>query len=204
MSASKKAKTDWEAVEREYRAGVISVREIARKHATSEGTIRSRAKREDWQRDLTDKVRSRASERLSRSVTQASRDPNADDDAIVEQGAQQIEQVVRLHRKDIADGRTLVELMFGELKSEVVNKDLLAEIAEQHIDQTDADTRAANAIRRAISLPSRAGTLRDLSQSLQRLVTLERQAFSVDDDRGAGTYEERLRKLLSEDEHGSH
>lgn len=202
---AKRKEVDWEAVEREYRAGVLSIREIAKRHGTKEGTIRSRAKggkdREPWTRDLTDKVRNRAKERLSRNdVTQDSRTPNASDEEIIEQGAQQIEGIVRLHRKDIADGRNLVELMFAELKSEVVNRDLLAELADQHIDETKADARAANAIRRAISLPSRAGTLRDLSQSLQRLVALERQAFNMDDEQGEGSYEERLRRLLEEDQ----
>jgi hypothetical protein len=45
---------DWEAIEREYRAGQVSVREIARKSAVTEGSIR---KRDGWTRNLADQVR---------------------------------------------------------------------------------------------------------------------------------------------------
>jgi predicted DNA-binding protein YlxM (UPF0122 family) len=48
---------DWEAIEREYRAGQLSVREIARQYAVSEGAIRKRAKAEGWERALADVVR---------------------------------------------------------------------------------------------------------------------------------------------------
>ncbi|CZW65294.1 Uncharacterised protein [Enterobacter hormaechei] len=38
-------KPDWEAIETAYRAGVMSLREIASQHGISEGAIRKRAKR---------------------------------------------------------------------------------------------------------------------------------------------------------------
>ncbi len=54
------AKPDWEAIETAYRAGVMSLREIASQHGISEGAIRKRAKRDDWSRDLNAKVKERA------------------------------------------------------------------------------------------------------------------------------------------------
>ena len=42
---------DWEAVEREYRAGQLSNRMIAEKHGISETAIRKRAKRDGWERE---------------------------------------------------------------------------------------------------------------------------------------------------------
>lgn len=44
------AKPDWEAIETAYRAGVMSLREIASQHGISEGAIRKRAKRNDLPR----------------------------------------------------------------------------------------------------------------------------------------------------------
>ena len=38
------SKPDWEAIETAYRAGVMSLREIASLHGISEGAIRKRAK----------------------------------------------------------------------------------------------------------------------------------------------------------------
>ena len=42
---------DWEAVEREYRAGQLSNRMIAEKHGISDTAIRKRAKRDRWERE---------------------------------------------------------------------------------------------------------------------------------------------------------
>lgn len=39
------AKLDWEAIETAYRAGVMSLREIASQHGTSEGAIRYRGRK---------------------------------------------------------------------------------------------------------------------------------------------------------------
>ncbi|PHM75113.1 phage protein [Xenorhabdus kozodoii] len=54
------AKPDWEAIESAYRAGLMSLREIASQHGISEGAIRKRAKRDEWTRDLAAKVKSRS------------------------------------------------------------------------------------------------------------------------------------------------
>ncbi len=53
-------KPDWEAIETAYRAGVMSLREIASQHGISEGAIRKRAKRDDWSRDLNAKIQQKA------------------------------------------------------------------------------------------------------------------------------------------------
>ncbi len=54
------SKPDWEAIETAYRAGVMSLREIASQHGISEGAIRKRAKRDDWSRDLNAKIQQKA------------------------------------------------------------------------------------------------------------------------------------------------
>lgn len=42
---------DWIAIEGAYRAGTQSLREIAKRYGTAEGTIRSRAKKHGWVQD---------------------------------------------------------------------------------------------------------------------------------------------------------
>lgn len=60
-----KDKPDWERIGAEYRAGVKSIREIARAHGISETAIRKRAKKEGWKRDLTNEVRQRSKQSLT-------------------------------------------------------------------------------------------------------------------------------------------
>ena len=42
---------DWEAIERDYRAGILSVREIGAKCGCTHTAINKRAKRDGWERD---------------------------------------------------------------------------------------------------------------------------------------------------------
>jgi hypothetical protein len=55
---------DWEAIEREYRAGQLTVVEIGRQHGLSHTAINKRAKRDGWTRNLADRVRKKVSARL--------------------------------------------------------------------------------------------------------------------------------------------
>lgn len=69
------SKPDWEAIETAYRAGVMSLREIAAQHGISEGAIRKRAKRDDWSRDLAAKVKERADDLVRKAeVTKGASD----------------------------------------------------------------------------------------------------------------------------------
>lgn len=44
---------DWESLEREYRAGIRSLRDIAEQFGCSEGAIRKKASRDSWVRDFS-------------------------------------------------------------------------------------------------------------------------------------------------------
>lgn len=89
MSAQPRKPIDWEKIEAEFRAGQLSVREIARQHCLTETAIRKRAKLHKWQRDLSDKVRTAVrNETVRRAVrTELSREP-IDDAEIVQTHAE--------------------------------------------------------------------------------------------------------------------
>jgi len=57
---------DWEEIEAQYRAGVLSTVQIAKAHGLTEGAIRARAKTKDWVRDLSTKIRVRTEAELLR------------------------------------------------------------------------------------------------------------------------------------------
>ena len=177
------SKTDWESIEREYRAGQLSVREIARRFGITEGPIRRKAKALKWKRDLSEKVRAAAQSKLHAEDAGRAGDAGATDAEIVEKAAERSADVIRMHRTDIARGRSLVEAMMGELEDETDHRKLLSELVEQHLDDIGANPQVEAAIRKAISLPTRSGVLRDLSQSMHKLIVLERQAYNLDDNK---------------------
>lgn len=67
-----KVSLDWESIEKEYRAGQISIREIARQNNCSAPAITQKAKRLGWVRDLTQKIQQAVNTKLvNKSVNDA-------------------------------------------------------------------------------------------------------------------------------------
>ena len=50
MAKEEKPVFDWERIEFDYQAGLLSLRDMARPHKVTEGAIRKRAKRDGWVR----------------------------------------------------------------------------------------------------------------------------------------------------------
>jgi hypothetical protein len=178
MDATEKPKTDWESIERHYRAGVLSLREIAKQHGVTDGAIRKKAKQLDWQRDLTAKVAEKVRTELVRSEV---RTPNArTEQEIVDSAAATVVQVVREHRRDIASGRNIVSLLMGQLVDVAGKRDEFEGTIEVECAE-DKTTERRNKLMKAVSIPAHAATVRDLSNAMKNLVGLERQAFNISD-----------------------
>ena len=170
--------TDWEAIEAEYRSGVASVREIGRKHDISDAAIRKRAKASSWTRDLTEQVQERVRSKLVRAEV---RNAHArTDEEIAEAAAETAVQVVQIHRRDVRHGRTICAALFAELQDTSDNREIIAECIDSET-QDDLSPTRRNQMMKAISLPTRARAMLDLSAAMKNLVAVERQAFSLDD-----------------------
>lgn len=181
-------KLDWEAIEREFRAGVLSIREIGAKHGCSDTAIRKRAKKDGWKRSLADKVRQRVREKMVRSEVC---EPSASDEEVIEAAANRGFEVQQIHRRDIREAQVVLSSLTKQLAEYIENRD---DIESQIEDETkdDSGTKRRNRMLKAVSLPSHAGVLRDLSVALKNLIPLERQAFSLDDEGGGISIDELL------------
>lgn len=168
----------WEAIERDYRAGVLSVREIARQYKVTEGAIRKRAKADHWTRDLNAAVQQAAKNALVRTEVRNAHAQETEAE-VVEDAAQVVVELVRQHRADLRGGRQMAEMLMGQLQ---VFAERRGELEDLVIEETAADKKPMrrNAMLRAIALPAHAGVLRDLSAVLKNLIPLERQAFGMD------------------------
>ena len=58
---------DWERIELDYRAGVLTLREIASAHAVSHTSVRKHAEMVGWDRDLTARIVAKAEALVSRA-----------------------------------------------------------------------------------------------------------------------------------------
>lgn len=158
MAEGPTPRIDWEAIEREYRAGQLSVREIARRYEVSEGAIRKRAKADRWERALADKVRGAVREKLVRADgTQAQR---ASDKDVLEGAATRGFEVVTSHRKDLTQLHGLKRVLM----------DRLAQVLQGVTPEGPCMGEKE----------SPGDLLEKLSRVTTRLIPLERQAHNLD------------------------
>jgi hypothetical protein len=172
---------DWAKVEEIYRTGLVSVSEIAREAGLTEGAIRKRAKQGKWKRDLTAKVRAKTGEKLVLALANASESTNQlprTDEETVELAAQTQVAVVRTHQNAIRRGQEITARLLQELDTTTSRA---GEMEEAFAGEDDAKKKYA--MMRAVSLPARAGVMRDLAQAARVWTGLERQAFGISEDR---------------------
>ena len=178
---------DWEKIEADYRAGILSLREIAEAHpGTNHVAIARKAKREGWSRDLSAKIRAKADALVTeRTVTaDVTAERRVSERDIIDANAQAIVSVRLSHRRDIQRSRSITMRLLEELElqSGRENAELLEHLGELMRREDDRGQDKLNDLyQKIISLPGRAKTMKDLGESLRVLVTLERQAFGLDD-----------------------
>lgn len=177
-----KKRIDYKKAERLYRQGLLSNAEIAMQiGAKGESTVRALAKQFGWQRDLTHEMRMKARtqmvENLATFGDPTKRLSDMQDAEIIEEAARTQVTVIREHQKTLKQGHSLTLRMLSELDDTTAHMGELQEL----IRSTIATSRQ-EALRRALSLGSRATIMRDLATSARMWVQLERQAFNIVDE----------------------
>ena len=177
-----KASPDWEKIELDYRAGIKTLRQIADQHGITEGAIRKRAKKESWERNLSEKIAAKAEalvrkEAVRNAVRSESTIPERD---IIDANAQAIVDVRLSHRKDVARAKSVAMSLFAELEAQagVENAELLSNLAE--IMNSGDNDRMMAAYQKIITLPERVKSMKALAESLRVCIDMERQAFGLD------------------------
>ena len=182
MARPKRQLADWEAIEREYRAGQVSIVSLAKANGITEGAVRKRAKLNGWVRALGNRIREAVQEELTRGTDDGTKQLR--DDEIVRTHAAIGADVVRHHRHAIGRGRDLTLRLLDELDAATTKVGELQDMIEAET-AGDKTSQRRNVMMRAVELPSRAGVIKDLSAAAKNWVALERQAFNLGDDGGA-------------------
>ena len=176
------AKPDWEAIESAYRAGVMSLREIASQHGISEGAIRKRAKRDEWSRDLNAKVKERADDLVRKAeVRKQVRSETALSERVLIEATAEVIATVRMeHRGDIRRAREITNALFDELGAECADVASLRKLGELMLEPDENGRDKLNEIYHSIiSMPERVKAVKALSDAMKNLVGLERQAYDI-------------------------
>ncbi|CAM7368438.1 HTH psq-type domain-containing protein [Phytobacter diazotrophicus] len=177
------SKPDWEAIESAYRAGVLSVRELAGKYGISHQAISKRAKKDGWERDLKAKVQAKADALVAKRevARQVATESNISERQLIEATAEVIATVRMEHRGDIRRARELTNTLFDELAGECGDVVALEQLGELMRREDDKGMDKLNDLyHKIISLPSRVKSMKDLSDSLKTLIGLEREAYGIE------------------------
>ncbi|MVT36786.1 hypothetical protein GO497_02875 [Acidovorax citrulli] len=180
-----------ERIELDYRAGIKTLRQIAEEHGITHGAINKRAKRDGWERDLSEKIHAKADALVSRAAvsTPVSADTRIKEQAVVDANAHAVADVRLAHRRDIHRARRLTNALLDELERQtdpdtLVLLEELGELLKNPDEKTGRD-RLNEVYQAVISLPERSKTMKVLAESLQKLVDMERQAFGMNDKEAA-------------------
>ena len=138
---------DWSGVERDYRAGVMGVREIARWYGISDTAVHKKAKAEGWERKPKPEspfVQAKAQRTVQAEILLP---PAVKPEAIADRA--------RLITGRLLDELDAVTAHAGEL--------------EEMICSEESDPRRRQALLKAVSLSERASTLKNLATAMKTL-----------------------------------
>jgi len=183
---------DWEAVEREYRAGIRSLRDIGAEFGVSDAGILKRAKKEEWQRDLTERIRAKAEAKVSAALVseKVSAETNANERVVVEASAQVLADALLGQRRDVSRSRSIVQKLFDELEAQGDGLEELAMLGEA-LESGDEE-KLAQIARKVIAFPSRVDSAKKLAESLRTLVELERKVLRIKDDTNLDDFAKKI------------
>lgn len=207
MSEADKKTVDWELVEKHYRAGLLSLREIAKDAGCTEGAIRKRAKKDCWERDLTKKIQQRAEELVRKQTVRvpSTQLTPATEKQVVEDNAQAAASVVMRHRAGLSRLAELRDKLLGELEIITDNLDDFQKLGEV-MDESGPDANGRwkadkqNEIyRRVISMSGRIGDAKTLAEIDEKVRKGEREAWSLDKTDGGETAIDNLLKRINEE-----
>lgn len=175
-------KYDWEPIEKAYRTGKYSNRQLSQIHGPSEAMIRKKAKDNGWKKDLSKPVNARIKDKLTAKPAQEKIEQEAEeqqvepdtlprptDEEIIESAANTAASIVFQHRAYAKKGREITGLLLDSLK-------------DQMAEGTMKVAQFGAVVETDIPLDYMSKTLNACTQSLERLVKIERQAFRLDDD----------------------
>ena len=176
---------DWFPIEADYRAGLLSLRQIGTKHDVNHIKIVRKAKLEGWTRDLTARIRARAEELVTKRAVTADEAKQRSVTAaeVVEVSARNQADLIIEHRILLPRFKKLVTALLSELELQTKDPVMFEELGVLLHAPDEKGVDKLNAIyQKVISTPGRTSAVKQLAETLKILIGLERQAFGLADN----------------------
>ena len=181
--APARKRVDWEAIERDYRTGQFSLRELEKKHGAGFSKIGKRAKDEAWSKDLADAVRQATSAALIAEVaTERATEGLHGTTDVVLAVAEINKQVILGHRADIAEVRNLAADLLNELRMATQSPEQIQALFTLATDDLPGPAKMAvtQQFNDFMRVHSRVGSVHKLADTFAKVQALERKAFDMD------------------------
>ena len=178
-----KARTDWEAIERDYRTGLYTLRELETKHGAVHSTIDRKAKRDGWSKDLAKLIRQETNAKLIAATLQQDCDTARQNATkTVSVASDLAKDVILGHRKGLKRLTDVKIKLLAQIEQAADNMVSLSEVIEmvRNPDDNGID-RANDALRKAMGRSALVDDLKKLADVDERVRKGEREAFSLDD-----------------------
>ncbi len=191
--AGSRSKVDYDRIERGWRAGILSPRQLAAAYEEETGQKVSHAAiikhftKLGIPRNLAEKIKAKSDAMVTQAMVTEQVTPVTikRDQEIIEDAATQLTNIRLGQRKDIQRSRKIAMSLFDELEHQVgiENVENLEKLGELLRSEDDKGRDALNDLyMKIISMPGRVKSMKDLSDTLKTLIALERQAFGLDDE----------------------
>ena len=174
--SKQRTNTDWDAVELDYRAGLLSIVAIGKKHGVSESMVRKHAAKRGWIRDLSEQVVHATKAKLVRGEVRGSGasapDYSHTDAEVIEAASSEAASVIMAHRADLAVWAGIAARLGNALQGMEINEDNHGDFARSLNAGVDAQLK---------------------------VIKGQRQAYNLDEASTTETYEQRLARLMEAD-----
>lgn len=208
-----KKPVDWEIVEKDYRAGLKSLRQLADEHGVSHVTIAKRAKKYGWEKNLEEKIQTTAKNKIARTVVnkQGNNEVNSkaqlSDAQVVNAYADVVASVDMIQREDL---KLAIDNSRSQLRELVALgdpqfHDKLVELGETFDEsgptanggwKTDKNNELYQYI---ISLAGRVKMSKEIAAAHGVYIPMQRKVFGLDaEKKSSGEFEEMLRQVQAE------
>ena len=176
--------SDWVVVEKDYRAGLLSDRQIGEKYGVSHGSVQQQAKKRGWSRNLVGRSVAKAEEKLAREEL-ASKLANetkvASEKELVDSTSDVMVQIMLGHRTDAGRLRRVVTALLEKVEAIVTESELFAQIGTICASPDENGIDKINELyHKVIALPSQTDSTKKLAETMKILIELERKIFKID------------------------
>lgn len=180
-AAPAKRRTDWDAVERDYRTGEFTLRELETKHGPNNATISRKAAKHGWTQDLSAAIKQATNAKLIESIvtTECSKaQQNAATTVLVV--AEINSQVILGHRTGLKRITNIQQMLLNQIEQAASNLPELGEVIEMIRKPDENGTDKVNdQMRKAMSRSSLVDDLKKLAEVDERVRKGEREAFNL-------------------------